>query len=149
MEECGLSLTDKDDFGSQPLHWAVLSGHLDTVQWISRYTRYVAARANWAKSFERVSAWYFERGNRTIDFWVCLSVCLFVYVPLVHGGGRERGEGGSEEDGEERVGGRKMVDRQGRQAGRRVVATTQYRARARARATSFIRLVFVFSQLII
>eukprot|EP00903_Cladosiphon_okamuranus_P011708 g11011.t1 len=54
VEECGLSLTDKDDFGSQPLHWAVLSGHLDTVQWISRYTRYNASRANWAKSFERM-----------------------------------------------------------------------------------------------
>lgn len=49
-----MSLTDKDDFGSQPLHWAVLSGHLDTVQWLSRTVRYAAARANWAKSFEKV-----------------------------------------------------------------------------------------------
>ncbi|CAN0477891.1 unnamed protein product, partial [Ectocarpus sp. 8 AP-2014] len=35
VEELGLSLTEKDDFGSQPLHWAVLHGHLDTVRWIS------------------------------------------------------------------------------------------------------------------
>lgn len=54
VEELGLSLTEKDDFGSQPLHWAVLHGHLDTVRWISEYTKYPATRANWAKAFEKV-----------------------------------------------------------------------------------------------
>ncbi|CAM9902638.1 unnamed protein product, partial [Ectocarpus sp. 12 AP-2014] len=54
VEELGLSLTEKDDFGSQPLHWAVLHGHLDTVRWISEYTKYPATRANWAKAFERM-----------------------------------------------------------------------------------------------
>ncbi|CAN0285897.1 unnamed protein product [Pylaiella littoralis] len=54
VEECGLSLSDKDNFGSRPLHWAVLHGHLDTVQWISRSTKYQAARANWAKAFEQM-----------------------------------------------------------------------------------------------
>ncbi|CAM9538385.1 unnamed protein product [Ectocarpus sp. 4 AP-2014] len=54
VEELGLSLTEKDDFGSQPLHWAVLHGHLDTVRWISEYTKYPATRANWAKAFEKM-----------------------------------------------------------------------------------------------
>ena len=54
VEECGLSLTDRDDFGALPLHFAVLYGHMDTVQWISLNSRHVAARADWAKAFERV-----------------------------------------------------------------------------------------------
>ncbi|CAM9860899.1 unnamed protein product, partial [Ectocarpus fasciculatus] len=54
VEELGLSLTDRDNFGSQPLHWAALHGHLDTVRWISEYTKYPAARANWAKAFEKM-----------------------------------------------------------------------------------------------
>ncbi|CAN0117240.1 unnamed protein product, partial [Ectocarpus sp. 12 AP-2014] len=54
VEELGLSLTEKDEFGSQPLHWAVLHGHLDTVRWISEYTKYPATRANWAKAFEKM-----------------------------------------------------------------------------------------------
>lgn len=54
VEEYGLSLTDRDDFGSTPLHWAVLHGHLDTVRWIALYTRQVSARANWSKAFDRV-----------------------------------------------------------------------------------------------
>ena len=57
VEELGLSLTDRDNFGSQPLHWAALHGHLDTVRWISEYTKYPAARANWAKAFEKVRRW--------------------------------------------------------------------------------------------
>ncbi|CAN0188909.1 unnamed protein product, partial [Hapterophycus canaliculatus] len=54
VEEHGLSLTDRDNFGSQPLHWAVLHGHLDTVRWVARYTRDVSARANWSQAFETV-----------------------------------------------------------------------------------------------
>ncbi|CAM9702258.1 unnamed protein product [Ascophyllum nodosum] len=54
VEEYGLSLTDSDNFGSEPIHWAVLHGHLDTVQWISRYTRHRAARADWSGVFQKM-----------------------------------------------------------------------------------------------
>lgn len=54
VEEHGLSLVERDMFGSQPLHWAVLYGHLDTVQWISRRTMYGGARADWLGAFQKV-----------------------------------------------------------------------------------------------
>lgn len=54
MDQHGLSLTEEDDFGSQPLHWAVLFGHLDTVQWISCRVHYCGNRADWAGAFQRV-----------------------------------------------------------------------------------------------
>ncbi|CAM9702185.1 unnamed protein product [Ascophyllum nodosum] len=56
VEEYGLSLTERDNFGSEPIHWAVLHGHLDTVQWISRYTRFRSTRANWAGVFQKMES---------------------------------------------------------------------------------------------
>ncbi|CAM9781145.1 unnamed protein product [Ascophyllum nodosum] len=54
VETYGLSLTEQDNFGSEPIHWAVLHGHLDTVQWISLYTRYRSTRADWAGVFQKI-----------------------------------------------------------------------------------------------
>ncbi|CAM9702045.1 unnamed protein product, partial [Ascophyllum nodosum] len=31
-------------------------GHLDTVQWISRYTRYRSTRADWASVFQKMES---------------------------------------------------------------------------------------------
>lgn len=54
VDHHGLSLTERDVFGSQPLHWAVLFGHMDTVQWISERTAFGGDRADWAAAFDKV-----------------------------------------------------------------------------------------------
>lgn len=54
VEEHGLSLSDRDIFGSQALHWAVLHGHLETVKWICERTKFGGARADWWGAFQKV-----------------------------------------------------------------------------------------------
>ncbi|CAN0108954.1 unnamed protein product, partial [Discosporangium mesarthrocarpum] len=54
VEEHGLSLTEKDSFGTQALHWAVLHGQLEVVKWISRRTCDQFSRADWFKAFQEM-----------------------------------------------------------------------------------------------
>ncbi|CAM9258297.1 unnamed protein product [Phaeothamnion confervicola] len=53
-QQHGLELHSKDMFGSLPLHWAALFGHLETVKWLSDETCYVMGRCNWAWMFREM-----------------------------------------------------------------------------------------------